>query len=152
MAAALAFNERAKRLLLTGLLIIVAMLVASVALVHVIRNPPPPLYTPLTAIGFFIVVVFVNPTVEEIFFRGLMTSLLERFTGFWPASVIASAAWTACHLMRPLPPTSLAMLLVLGLIFSAMLRKTGSLWPCIIGHSCVNSAQASFAVALALAQ
>lgn len=78
------------------------------------------------------------PIAEELLFRGfLLPSLARSRLGFWPAAVITSACWAAMHWNYSW--LGLAEILVIGIFFSWVLRKTNSLRVPMFWHAAYNS-------------
>jgi membrane protease YdiL (CAAX protease family) len=77
------------------------------------------------------------PLSEELLFRGFLLSALARTSlGFWGAAVIATALWTALH---GYSSVGIAEVFIIGLFFSWLLWRTGSLWVAIFCHALYNS-------------
>ena len=75
---------------------------------------------------------------EELMFRGfLLSSLAATRLGYWPAAVLATLAWTALHWTYSW--VGLLEVFVIGLYFSWLLWRTGSLWPPLVCHALYNS-------------
>jgi len=88
-----------------------------------------------------VVVALVAPIVEELTFRGLGFTLLERF-GRWPAIVLVGVAFGLAHgLVDALPP-----LVVFGMCLAYLRSRTESVYPGIILHALYNSLVLLFAV------
>ncbi len=78
------------------------------------------------------------PLSEELLFRGfLQTALVPTRLGYWGASVITTAIWTAMHAGYSL--VGLTEVFLIGLIFCLMLRRTGSLRVTIACHAIYNT-------------
>ena len=89
----------------------------------------------------FVVVALVAPIVEELTFRGLGFTLLERF-GRWPAIVLVGIAFGLAHgLVDALPP-----LVVFGMCLAYLRSRTESVYPGMILHALYNSLVLLFAV------
>jgi membrane protease YdiL (CAAX protease family) len=89
----------------------------------------------------FVVVALVAPIVEELTFRGLGFTLLERF-GRWPAIVLVGVAFGLAHgLVDALPP-----LVVFGMCLAYLRSRTESVYPGMILHALYNSLVLLFAV------
>lgn len=81
--------------------------------------------------------------VEEIPLRGLVFQKLNEFMGFWPASLLGSFVFVCLHfpywisIGKPLWYFLSAGLSIFALacILCFVLKRSGSLWPCIIIHS-----------------
>lgn len=77
------------------------------------------------------------PISEELLFRGFLLSALARWrAGFWPAALVANAAWTSFHLGYS--AAGLIEVFLGGLFFSWLIWRTGSLWLPIIAHAVTN--------------
>ena len=93
--------------------------------------------------GNLAVVGIAAPVVEELLFRGLGFSLLERY-GRWPAILaigIAFALWHGLVLALPL-------LFAFGAGLAYMRSRTGSVYPGIVFHALFNALQVALAVSL----
>ena len=77
------------------------------------------------------------PLMEELTFRGFLQSALAQRVGFWPAALITTAAWTLLH--WGYSAAGMAEVFLIGLYFSGLLWRTGSLWPALICHALYNS-------------
>jgi len=83
------------------------------------------------------------PIMEELIFRGfLLSALAKSRLGFWPAAVAATSAWTMLH--WGYSATGLAEVFLVGLYFSWLVWRTGSLWPAIACHALYNSSLVVF--------
>ena len=78
------------------------------------------------------------PLSEELLFRGFLLSALActRF-GFLGAALISTALWTSLHASYTL--LGIAEVFMIGLFFSWLLWRTGSLWVAISCHALYNS-------------
>lgn len=86
--------------------------------------------------------VVAAPVVEEITFRGILQSALQRtWLGFWGAATVASAAFAFAHFYSW--PGTLDIFGV-GMILSALLRLTGGILPGIVAHGAINLIYAGF--------
>lgn len=78
------------------------------------------------------------PLSEELLFRGfLLSALAASRVGFWGGAVITSALWTALH--AGYSPAGMVEVFVIGLYFSWLLWRTGSLRVAIVCHALYNS-------------
>jgi membrane protease YdiL (CAAX protease family) len=83
----------------------------------------------------FILLCMVAPLTEELLFRGIiLRGLLGRFRP-WQAVVLTAMLFAGMHLN----PWQLVSAFVLGVLFGWFYLRTGSLWPCLVGHACYNS-------------
>ncbi len=86
----------------------------------------------LGLVGFF----------EEIPFRGLVFQKLHEYLGFWPASLLGSFLFVCLHipywisLDKPLSffPFNSLYVFVFAWLMCVVLKRSGSLWGCIIIH------------------
>jgi uncharacterized protein len=83
-----------------------------------------------------ILIVVLAPVSEELFFRGFVYGGLRSKLSFWPALVIAGLIFGSIH--APTGITTVIPLAVLGGGFCFLYEKTGSVWPCMIGHAINN--------------
>jgi uncharacterized protein len=129
--------------------VVVAILVVSAALDPVLhpgkeQDLAPHGWEPRHAAAFaanFLVVALVAPIVEELTFRGLGFSLLERF-GRWPAILLVGVIFGLAHgLVDALPP-----LIVFGACLAYLRSRTASVYPGMILHASYNSLVLLFAV------
>ena len=82
----------------------------------------------------FITLVVVAPVTEELLFRG---TILRGFLGRYGASkAIVLSALIFCFIH--LNPYQFFSAFVLGLALGWIFVRTGSLWPCILGHALFN--------------
>ena len=89
----------------------------------------------------FVLVALIAPAVEELTFRGLGYTLLERF-GRWTAIVLVGVAFGLAHgLVEALPP-----LIVFGMCLAYLRSRTGSVYPGMILHALYNGLVLLFAV------
>jgi membrane protease YdiL (CAAX protease family) len=89
----------------------------------------------------FVLVALVAPVVEELTFRGLGYTLLERF-GRWTAIVLVGVAFGLAHgLVDALPP-----LVVFGMCLAYLRSRTRSVYPGMILHASYNGLVLLFAV------
>ena len=84
----------------------------------------------------FLAIAVGAPLWEEMLFRGFLIGPLAGAFGFWPAAVLVSGAWTALHIGYSW--VGLAEVLIIGLYFSWLLWRTGSLWVPIACHALYN--------------
>ena len=77
------------------------------------------------------------PLMEELTFRGFLQSALAQRLGFWPAALVTTAAWTGLH--WGYSAAGMAEVFLIGLYFSWLLWRTGSLWPALICHAVYNT-------------
>jgi hypothetical protein len=78
------------------------------------------------------------PLSEELLFRGFLLSALARSRiGFWGAAIVCSGLWTALHVGYS--AAGMIEVFVIGIFFSWLLWRTGSLWVLLFSHALYNS-------------
>jgi membrane protease YdiL (CAAX protease family) len=83
---------------------------------------------------FLVMVGVLAPLAEEVFFRGLVLRAFERRIGTVAAVVASSAFFAATHGQ----PLQFPALFVAGLVFAALVVRTGRLGPAIVAHMAFN--------------
>lgn len=84
------------------------------------------------------IVAIGAPLAEELLFRGYLLSALARTpVGYAGGAVIATGVWALLHAQYS--PAGIAAVMMLGLTFSWLLWRTGSLWVPIICHGLYNA-------------
>jgi CAAX protease family protein len=78
--------------------------------------------------------------IEEIPFRGFIFQKLQTMMGFWYAATVSSLLFMAIHLpgwvsLHMLTLGNMTSVFVLGMLFAAIFRISGSLWSSIVAHS-----------------
>jgi uncharacterized protein len=134
----------------------VALLVAALVMSNVVRLIDPELTKTDVAIFqemlrsrwwwlTFVLVGIGAPLSEELLARGLLFSALAKSRlGVVGASLITSAGWSLVHIYSP---AGMAQVFVIGLIFSWVLVRTGSLRVCIVCHGLYNTLMAALLMA-----
>lgn len=82
-----------------------------------------------------LVVVFVAPVVEEIFYRGLLLRSLERRMGPGWALALSSTLFGLAHLQL----LQLPALIMFGVVAGALAQRHGRLGPAIFAHIAFNA-------------
>src|SRR5215471_3851037 len=73
---------------------------------------------------------------EEFAFRGYMQFTITTGMGFWPAAVLMSLLFGLAHAGNPGESiTGLASVVIFGLTFCLILRRTGNLWWAVWFHA-----------------
>ncbi len=92
-----------------------------------------PAWTALTILSATI----LAPLAEEIFFRGLLQSLLRRyFHRPWPAIVVTSVLFASVHVPNY---QDLLPLVIFSIGLGYNYERCGRLWPSILMHACLNA-------------
>lgn len=81
-----------------------------------------------------IVVAFVGPVVEEVFFRGFLYSAFKKSWGVFPALFLSSILFSVVHLQV----YSFVPLFFIGWLLAYLFEKTRSLFPAIFLHAVYN--------------
>lgn len=89
-----------------------------------------PVYKTLIAVS----AIVLAPLLEELFFRGLLQSMLRKYINPWPAILIASVIFTCVHPQVQ----NLPALLALGIVLGYNYERCGRLWPSILIHMLFN--------------
>jgi len=81
-----------------------------------------------------IVVSFIGPIIEEIFFRGFLYSAFKKNWGILPALFLSSILFSLVHL----EVYSFVPLFIIGWLLAYIFEKTKSLFPAIFLHAIYN--------------
>lgn len=85
-------------------------------------------------VSALVVASLLAPLVEEVVFRGfLFGGLRARLSPGW-AAVVSGAIFGAVHLQ----PYAFPVLFLLGVLLALLYHRSGSLWPAILMHFCIN--------------
>src|SRR3954470_17744521 len=82
-----------------------------------------------------LVVIAVAPVCEELFFRGILFTILRQRMPLWPAAVIDGVLFGFVHGSLVIVP----VLAALGVMFCYVYERTGSIFPTIALHSLNNT-------------
>lgn len=81
--------------------------------------------------------VVMAPLAEEIFFRGMLQSMLRRVCASpWLAIILASALFGAIHFQQP---GAVLPLVLLGVVLGYNYERTGRLWAPVLLHALFNA-------------
>lgn len=75
---------------------------------------------------------------EEFVFRGFLLVALRTAIGFWPAAIVSSALWGYTHSQYPL--SLQALIMITGIYFCWLVRRTQSLWTPYVSHMVLDVA------------
>jgi membrane protease YdiL (CAAX protease family) len=81
-----------------------------------------------------LVVAFIGPVVEEVFFRGFLYSAFKKNWGVLPALFVSSVLFSVVHLQV----YSFIPLFLIGWLLAYIFEKTKSLFPAIFLHAVYN--------------
>jgi hypothetical protein len=98
----------------------------------------------IAEVAAFLALALMVGFVEEVVFRGLMLRALEP-RGVWPAALITTVLFSTTHLMNVMAGEGglQAVLQVfysaaIGFAFTALVLRTGAIWPLIIAHALID--------------
>ena len=98
----------------------------------------------LTAlIGYGVLLAFVAPLTEELFFRGFVFGVLREKIGAIGGALATGVVFGLVHVAGS-PIETVGVLIILGVLLCLLYQRTGSLLPCIALHALNNAI--SFAV------
>lgn len=87
-------------------------------------------------VGLILLVVSITPAiVEELAFRGVIQTELEKILGMREALLIQAALFSVLHLLPMMFPSHFIM----GLCFGYLRQRTGSLYPGMLLHAAWNA-------------
>lgn len=96
---------------------------------------------PLSVVVFVAINTLMVGASEEIMFRGVLFRAFDKAMSIWPAIILTSVLFGAVHTLNVFITGELALSVIQsiaaamsGLIFMAILIRTGSIWPAIIYH------------------
>ena len=85
---------------------------------------------------------FTAPIVEEVIYRGILYSALQRTLGVGVGVVTVTLLFAVVHVPQYYPSYStILLLLLLSLVLTLVRVKTGNLLPCIVLHTIFNGVQ-----------
>jgi len=131
----------------------VLLLIASLGIVKITGNPETALDKLIesslaTALVTAFAATFTAPLVEEIVFRGLLYSALQRLTGSVAAVVIVALLFAGIHVPQYWGNYGvIGSILMLSFTLTAIRARTGKLLPCFFVHLVFNGIQ-SFLIVL----
>lgn len=89
-----------------------------------------------------ILATFTAPIVEEVVYRGVLYSALQRTVGVWFAVFLVTLLFAVVHVPQYLPDyVAISMICLLSLILTLIRVWTKNLLPCIILHFVFNGIQ-----------
>lgn len=89
----------------------------------------------------FLAAGVVAPLWEELFFRGMLFTALDRRFGFWPGALVSSLVFGLIHVEGTVVGSAylVAQLFLLGLMACWLLRRTGTLLAPVVLHAAHNA-------------
>jgi uncharacterized protein len=130
----------------SGAFIAMALLYVTISVIHPMLASSPPLSPKAFARPELpwlnaATLLIGAPISEEMLIRGFLQSgLTNSRLGFWPAAAAASALWGLMHASEGW--AAVAPLFVFGMLLSFILRRGGSLTPCVLAHALNNAVPA----------
>lgn len=110
-------------------------------LIRILKSSQLALYT----VAFL--AVFTAPLVEEVIYRGVLYSALQRTVGRFPAVAVVTFLFAIVHVPQYWGSFSTIILLtLLSLILTMVRARTGNLLPCIILHTLFNAIQSALLI------
>jgi len=91
---------------------------------------------PMEGVLFALYTVLVLPLVEELVHRGVMWQACRRLMGPWWSILVTSVAFALYH--GPERVADFPGLVVGGVVLGWLRHRSGSLHPCLVGHSVYN--------------
>jgi membrane protease YdiL (CAAX protease family) len=89
-------------------------------------------------IGYGVLLAFVAPLAEELFFRGFVFGVLREKIGAAGGAIATGVVFGAVHVAGS-PIETVGVLVILGVLLCVLYLQTGSLLPCIALHAINNS-------------
>jgi membrane protease YdiL (CAAX protease family) len=100
-----------------------------------------------TALLFMGMAVLIAPLVEETLFRGYLYPMFARSFGVWPSIILTGVLFGAMHGAQLGWTWSLvAVLMIVGVIFTLVRARTGSVFASFMMHLGYNSLISAFAI------
>ena len=94
------------------------------------------------AVILAVIAVATAPLVEEMIYRGLLYSALQRVAGQWSAVVVVSAMFAGLHVLQYWPNAGvIGSITLLSIILTVCRARTGRLLPCFVIHLAFNGVQ-----------
>lgn len=85
---------------------------------------------------FFLKGVLIVPLIEEVFYRGILFTLLRRYVPMWLAVLVPTAIFALTHVGAG--PANVGFALLVGLYFSWLVVRSGSLLANVLCHGAIN--------------
>nr|WP_298896930.1 type II CAAX endopeptidase family protein [uncultured Altererythrobacter sp.] len=98
------------------------------------------LATPDMALIAVLLAIFGMAFLEEVVFRGVLFSVLERYFGLWVALLLPSLAFSLLHLLNDNWSSwfAIAIGFLLGVLWSLVYWRTGNIWAAGLNHALWN--------------
>src|SRR5215210_7393678 len=89
-------------------------------------------------VGYGVLLAFVAPLAEEVFFRGFVFGVLREKIGMAWGALATGVVFGAVHVAGS-PIETVGVLIILGVLLCLLFVRTGSLLPCIALHAINNA-------------
>lgn len=96
---------------------------------------------PIGVVGFVVINTLLVGVSEEVMFRGVLFRAFDKAMAIWPAIILTSLLFGAVHVLNVFITGQLGTAVLQsiaaamsGVVFMAILLRTGSIWPAIIYH------------------
>ena len=129
------------RLILAGALLALTVLLASSFFPSPSKSPLERLLTTRSSVVVFVIFgIALAPLLEEIIFRGFLFTALEDVYGVRAAVPVTAFLFAALHVsqLRGNWP-AVAVIFVVGYVFTVVRRRSGSIIPSVIMHTAYNT-------------
>lgn len=88
------------------------------------------------------IAVATAPLMEEMIYRGLLYSALQKISGQWAAVVIVSIMFAGLHVLQYWPNAGvIGSITLLSIVLTVVRARTGRLLPCFVIHLVFNGVQ-----------
>ena len=95
-----------------------------------------------TALALAFLAVATAPLVEELIYRGLLYSALERVIGRWFGVIVVAGMFAGLHVLQYWPNLgAISAITLLSLVLTIIRARTGRLLPCFVIHLVFNGIQ-----------
>lgn len=94
--------------------------------------------TTIEIIAIFVSVAVLAPIIEEILYRGLLMSWINRFVGKWPSIILSAAVFAGVHLLDWNARAAVPGLFLVGIVLGWAAMRRGDLSLAIPLHAGVN--------------
>jgi membrane protease YdiL (CAAX protease family) len=88
------------------------------------------------------IAVATAPLMEEMIYRGLLYSALQKITGPWSAVIVVSVMFAGLHVLQYWPNAGvIGSITLLSIVLTVVRARTGRLLPCFVIHLVFNGVQ-----------
>lgn len=94
------------------------------------------------AVTLAIIAVATAPLVEEMIYRGLLYSAIQRAIGQWWAVIVVASMFAGLHVVQYWPNAgAISSIALLSVVLTLIRARTGRLLPCFVVHLVFNGVQ-----------